>query len=155
MFPVTTVRDVNQQVGEIKAVFRRLLTHRALRDPLHDAHPDLTGPQIHLIACLATADDGMPTTALAQRMCASGPTLTGLVDRLEKQGLVTRERDDDDRRLVRLHLTDAGRQAFAILDGHMTERMGRVLEALEPDDRETFVRLMGRIADAFAEKTPP
>ncbi len=136
-------------------MFRRLLTHRALRDPLHAAHPDLTGPQIHLIACLATAPEGLPTTALAQRMCASGPTLTGLVDRLEKQGLVKRERDDDDRRLVRLHLTETGHQAFAILDEHMSERMGRVLQALEPDDRETFVRLMGRIADAFAEKTPP
>ena len=138
-------------------MFSRLITSRAIRDPLGDAHPDLTGPQIHVIVTLIAAgpDAAMPSMALAQRMGTSGPTMTGLIDRLERQGMVTRERDDDDRRLVRVRLTDAGRGAFALLDTHFTDRVTAILDVLAPDDRETFVRLLGTIVAAFAEKNSP
>lgn len=131
----------------------RLMLGGAIRDPLRDAHPDLTGPQIHVIATLmaGSAEGSMPTTALAQRMGTSGPTMTGIIDRLEKQGMVTRERDAEDRRLVLVKLTDAGRAAFGLLDEHFTERLSAILSVLAPEDRETFVRLLSNIFAAFDE----
>jgi DNA-binding MarR family transcriptional regulator len=153
---VAIVRDVKSQVDEIKGLVGGLVCNRSVRDPLWDVHPDLTGPQMQVIATLgameASGEDASPPTmTLAQRTGCSGPTMTGLIDRLEKQGLVARERDEGDRRLVRVRLTDAGRQAFMLLDANFTERMSRVLEALEPDDRETFVRLTRIIVSALAD----
>ena len=141
-------------MDEIKGLLARLVSTRTLRDPLHDLHPDLTPPQTHVLAALSLAEGGvLPTNALAQRICASAPTMTGLIDRLEKQGLVTRSRDDDDRRLVLVRLTDAGRATVAVLDVHITERLTHMLQALEVEDRDTFVRLMGRIIDAIPTAT--
>jgi DNA-binding MarR family transcriptional regulator len=147
---MATVRDVKEQVDEIKAVLRRMVSTRRLRDPLHDLHPELTPPQVHVLAALSLeSEDGMPTSALAHRIVASGPTMTGLIDRLEKQGFVTRERDGDDRRLVKVKLTDAGRAVLVVVEDHVTERLTEVLSVLPPEDRETFARLLTRIIDAF------
>lgn len=137
-------------MDEIKAVLTRMVSTRRLRDPLHDLHPDLTPPQVHVIAALSLqADHSMATTALAQLVCASAPTMTGLIDRLEKQGFVTRERDDADRRMVKVKLTDAGRDVLVVVDRVVTERLTQVLSVLDPDERETFARLTTKIIDAF------
>ena len=150
---MATVRDIKDQVDEIKAALGRMVSTRSLRDPLHDLHPDLTPPQTHVLAALSLGDPaGMPTSMLGQRISVSGPSMTGLIDRLEKQGLVTRERDGDDRRLVLVRLTDAGHVAVRVLDAHITERLRGVLAVLAPDDRETFARLFIQILDAVPEK---
>jgi MarR family transcriptional regulator, 2-MHQ and catechol-resistance regulon repressor len=47
---------------------------------------------------------------LAQKILKSGGNVTMVVDNLEKRGLVTRERDEEDRRLYRITLTPAGRK---------------------------------------------
>lgn len=144
-------------MDEIKAVLTRMVSTRRLRDPLHDLHPDLTPPQVHVIAALSLEDDHcLATTALAHRICASAPTMTGLIDRLEKQGFVTRERDEADRRLVRVKLTDAGRAVLVVVDKVITERLTQVLSVLDPDEREVFARLATKIIDAFpSEKALP
>ena len=154
---MTIFRDLNVQVDEIKAMLTRVVATRTMRDPLGGAHPDLTGPQIHVLVALMAAgpDAALPSMSLAQRIGSSGPTMTGLIDRLERQGMVTRERDDEDRRLVLVRLTEAGRTACALLDAHFTERFGKILSVLEPDDRETFVRLLKHICAALDEKNTP
>ncbi len=132
-----------------------MVSTRTLRDPLHDLHPDLTPPQTHVLAALSVADEhGLPTSVLAQRICASGPTMTGVIDRLERQGLVLRARDDDDRRLVRVRLTDAGRVAVSVLDRHITDKLTHMLGALDVSDRDTFVRLLTRIIESIPSVDP-
>ena len=132
-------------------MMRRMVSTSRLRDPLHDLHPDLTPPQVHVLAALSLDPDpaGMATTVLAQRVSASAPTMTGLIDRLEKQGFVQRERDDDDRRLVRVRVTDAGRAVLVVVEETITERLTTVLSVLAPDERETFAHLITKIIDAF------
>lgn len=143
-------------MDEIKAVLRRMVSTRRLRDPLHDLHPDLTPPQVHVLAALLLDNpDGMATTALAQRICASAPTMTGLIDRLEKQGFVVRSRDEEDRRLVKVKLTEAGQAVLVVVEEHVTERLTQVLSVLEQDERETFARLLTKIIDAFPSEKPP
>lgn len=137
-------------MDEIKAVLTRMVSTRRLRDPLHDLHPDLTPPQVHVIAALSLEPEhSLPTTALAHRICASAPTMTGLIDRLEKQGFVTRERDDGDRRMVKVKLTDAGRDVLVVVDKVITQRLTEILSVLDPEERETFARLTTKIIDAF------
>jgi DNA-binding MarR family transcriptional regulator len=78
-------------------------------------------------------DQGTPGRAthaeLARRCFFTPATLTGVVDTLEKAGYVRRERDESDRRVVWLVLTDAGRER--------TREIGRqVAELFQPTDTE-------------------
>jgi hypothetical protein len=77
--------------------------------------------------------------------------MTGIIDRLERQGLVTRVRDEEDRRVVLIALTDAGRQVFVTLREDATEKLTRLLGCLQADERATLVHLIGRIVDTLAE----
>jgi DNA-binding MarR family transcriptional regulator len=53
-------------------------------------------------------DDGCKMSELAERIIFSRSGLTSLIDRMEKEGLVRRERQQDDRRVIRLFLTPDG-----------------------------------------------
>ena len=54
-------------------------------------------------------EDGLPLVALRERAQLDATSATWLADQLEKAGLIERRRDDRDRRIVRLWLTDSGR----------------------------------------------
>lgn len=82
-------------------------TYKPLLEPL-----GLTYPQYLVMTVLWTAD-GPTVKALGERLHLDSGTLTPLLKRLEAQGLVTRRRDPDDERQVRIHLTDGGRALAA------------------------------------------
>jgi DNA-binding MarR family transcriptional regulator len=67
----------------------------------------LTLPQMRLLWTLRD-EDGQPMRALAEHLGVNPSTITGHVDRLVRQGLVRREEDADDRRIVRNFLTEDG-----------------------------------------------
>ena len=150
---MATVLDLKDQVDAIQALMLRLMRVRQIRDPLAHLHPDLTGPQIHVVACLATSGMPTPMAELAHRIAASAPTMTGIIDRLERQGLVTRVRDEEDRRVVLIALTEAGRQVFVTLREDATEKLTRLLGCLQAEERATLVHLIGRIVDTLAERS--
>jgi DNA-binding MarR family transcriptional regulator len=67
----------------------------------------LTIPQMRLLWTLRE-EDGQPVGALAEHLGVNPSTITGHVDRLVRQGLVRREEDAGDRRIVRNYLTEEG-----------------------------------------------
>jgi len=68
----------------------------------------LTYPQ-YIVLLVLWEGDGMPIKQLGERLALDSGTLTPLLKRLEHQGLVERRRGEDDERIVRIHLTAAGR----------------------------------------------
>jgi len=68
----------------------------------------LTYPQ-YLVLLVLWERDGVPIKQLGERLALDSGTLTPLVKRLAAQGLVARRRGEDDERVVRIHLTAAGR----------------------------------------------
>jgi len=68
----------------------------------------LTYPQ-YLAMLILWESDGITVSAIGERLFLDSGTLTPLLKRLQAAGLVTRERDAEDERRVRVHLTDAGR----------------------------------------------
>ena len=80
---------------------------------------ELTTTQLRVLFILHEAP-GMPAGALAEDLRVTPPTVTGLVDRLVRMGLVRREEDPKDRRLVRNALTERGEEALGEV-----EREGR------------------------------
>jgi len=105
-------------------------THRtlqALSSSLADL--SLSAAEINVLANLG--EGGMVSVRqLSERTGTRASTLTGLLDRLENRGYVTRELDPADRRSFRLPLTEAGQAAAA-----------RVLAAIADLEREALARL--------------
>lgn len=73
----------------------------------------ITYPQFLVLQVLSAAEDGCAIGAIADRLALEPSTITPLAKRLETAGLVTRTRDRDDERQVRVRLTDAGRACWA------------------------------------------
>jgi DNA-binding MarR family transcriptional regulator len=141
---------VDRMVEQLNA----LLRVRSLRDPLGDLGLELTSAQRHAVVALGIERRPLSTSALAQRMDASLPATTGIVDRLEKAGLVQRLRDDADRRVVLVSLTESGTKTFDNAVEHLREGMAWFLAALSPTDRALFVDVVTRAVDVLCAHAP-
>jgi DNA-binding MarR family transcriptional regulator len=68
----------------------------------------VTPTQWTVLMCLWT-DDGLSFTELGKRLSFDHPTITGIVDRMEREKIVKRRRDHIDRRVVKVYLTPKGK----------------------------------------------
>ncbi|HLB86731.1 MAG TPA: MarR family transcriptional regulator, partial [Terriglobales bacterium] len=69
----------------------------------------LTGTQYNVLRILRGAEPaGLPCKGISDRMISHDPDMTRLLDRMEKRGLITRERQFDDRRVVKTRITSEG-----------------------------------------------
>jgi MarR family transcriptional regulator, organic hydroperoxide resistance regulator len=71
------------------------------------ARHGLTGPQLSVAKILEDIGD-LSLSELSERINAQNSTVTGIVDRMEREGLVERKRSSDDRRVVHIRLTKKG-----------------------------------------------
>lgn len=109
---------------------------------------DITPTQYNVLRILKGArPDGLCRDDIRQRLISQVPDVTRLLDRLEEAGLVGRERDSADRRLVTSRITDKGLAILEKLDdpivkshkqqlGHMTKAELRTLITLLAKARE-------------------
>ena len=74
-----------------------------------------TLPQFDLLAQLYRERDGLRLGELSRRTMVTNGNITGLVDRLEADGLIARENLDGDRRVTVAKLTKRGRETFAVM----------------------------------------
>ena len=77
---------------------------------------------------------------LADGLGISHPAATKTVERLVKKGLVVREGDPADRRVVRVRLTEAGGQLIQDIDGARKDMLSTVLASLPDDDHAALMR---------------
>src|SRR6266568_4874274 len=97
-------------------------------DELLEPH-GLTGVQWGLLSRLERSD-GLVQADLGRRMAIEPATLTGIVQRLEREGWVRRSCDPDNRRLQRVWLTDRAREALPALKREQTRHRRRALAGL-------------------------
>jgi DNA-binding MarR family transcriptional regulator len=71
--------------------------------------------------------------------------MSGLLDRLEKQGLITRRPDPSDRRGILIFLTPEGINARDTIRSSVEELDGKLQEALSPDEIRTFRKVLSVI----------
>lgn len=85
-------------------------------EQLFKAH-GLTGPQYNVLRILRGAEpEGLACRAISERMITHDPDMTRLLDRLESRGLIQRERQSDDRRVIKTRITAAGLDLLKTLD---------------------------------------
>jgi DNA-binding MarR family transcriptional regulator len=133
----------------------QLSRRRPVRDPVAAACEDLdlTPVQLHIVMWLGT-DDALTMGELARRVAVTEKTITGVVDRLERDGMVQRDRDPVDRRVVQVTLAARGAKLFRRIDGEIEATLTRFLGLLDSSDRRHLVRMMEKLtAKLAAEET--
>lgn len=112
-------------------------------------------PQQYRILKLAGAG-GERSARLAEGLAVAKPTLTAIADSLVAAGLARREAEPGDRRVVRLHLTDAGNAAVERADAAYGQWLGRLLELTGESDRVLAdLRLVGQALDELRRSRKP
>lgn len=123
-----------------------------LRDPISstcEAH-QLTPPQVHTLMWLGE-DGPLSMGDLARRIGITEKTMTGVIDRLERNGHVERARGESDRRVVRVRLTRKGAATQGRLHEKLEGSIAELLSYVEPADRGALIRIFERITERLAE----
>lgn len=109
----------------------------------------LTGPQVTVLKMLEGIG-ALSLSDLSARMSARNSTVTGIADRMERDGLVERKRDAEDRRIVRIRLTPKGRELAKEIPVESMEVFGAALRALDHEERRSLRRILRRLSDRVA-----
>jgi DNA-binding MarR family transcriptional regulator len=111
----------------------------------------LTPSQYNVLRILRGEGKPLPILEIASRTVAVVPGITGLIDRLERAGFVSRVRCETDRRVIYVALTDHGTGALAALDEPLTNLHRRLLGHLEQADLKDLIRLLAKVRESLAE----
>ena len=96
---------------------------------------------VHLLVLHVMEHEGAQSMrALSEAIGASQASATGIVDRMERRGLVRRERDEADRRVIRVALTDEGRGLLSGFASERRETLGELLDDLTERELEGLLR---------------
>ena len=109
--------------------------------------PELTLPQMLVLTALSE-DGTMPISRLARYIGSANSTVSGIVDRLEKMGLVERIRSEEDRRVIYVGLTTKYRakKEDASVSGYLAERLSG-LSAQELNDIRAAMEKLDKVLE--------
>jgi DNA-binding MarR family transcriptional regulator len=103
----------------------------------------LTGTQYNVLRILRGAQPaGLACRAIGDRMISHDPDMTRLLDRMEKRGFIRRERQKDDRRVVKTHITSQGLELLKPLDQPMRELHKRQFRRMPVTRVKNLVELL-------------
>jgi len=125
------------QVGRIARKMSRITREKV-------APYGLTTTQFFLLTALYE-EDGIFISALAQKVALDKATLTGLLDRLERDGLTERRADPEDRRAIRVHLTAKAERLRDELTELYHENNGMFLSLLNEEEKKVFEHVVAKI----------
>ena len=107
--------------------------------------PSLSPPQAHLLFSIAGRNEGVSVKELAERTSVTPGAITQFVDGLVEMGLVIREGDQNDRRIVRLKLTDLAKNQFEKFRKDYLTSASRVFDVLSNDEIKQLITLFDKI----------
>lgn len=130
---------------EILISLRRIMRAADLHSQKLMKESGLTAPQ--LLVMQAIEKEGRPSTStLARHIAVSQATMTRIVDRLERAGLVRREKSTTDKRVIHVGLTDAGRAKLEAAPEPLQAEFLREFRKLEAWEQQMLKSSLLRIA---------
>jgi MarR family transcriptional regulator, organic hydroperoxide resistance regulator len=123
-----------QLLAQVSQVFRSLSDSFMDQVDMHRAQA--------ILLCTLKAQDGMSQTEIAEQLSVQGATITNMLQRMEEANLVLRRRDPDDNRLVRVYLTDAGREKEQAISEQFQQLEAKIFEGMTEEDQKTLRRLL-------------
>jgi DNA-binding MarR family transcriptional regulator len=137
--------ELLEEVRKFHALLQELTRNRPTRNLVPNPEAlELTHSQFHTVLWLGL-DGRLTMGELARRLGVTEKTVTGVVDRLEREGYVQRERDAADRRVVHVLLTVKGRETFEVMGVQIERKLTAFLGLLEPADRRDLFRILEKL----------
>jgi DNA-binding MarR family transcriptional regulator len=119
-----------------------LLSHKKLEADLEKQ--GLTPPQFYVLATIGYAG-GLPFGEIGAKMMVTVSNLTGIVDRLEEKKLVLRKRDERDRRVVHVVLTEKGARLYKSTIPLFETSISEVFAPLEKIEQKELSSLLRKL----------
>ena len=143
------------QARRLRQLLVDLSRRRPVRDPVATACEDLglTPAQVHIVAWLGQ-DGSLTMGALARRVAVTEKTITGVVDRLERDELVQRVRDPGDRRQVHVRLAGRGEALYRRIDAEIEAKLMALLSLLDAGDRQHLLAMLEKLAARLGGRAP-
>lgn len=143
-------------MSDLEQYFKRLdsVIARAVKSVKLGDHLDcgLTGPQFMLLKYLALTGKGT-VSEISHALGVTASAITFLSDKLVASGLVVRERDESDRRLVWLKTTLEGETKVKAAEEKRRRMFAKKLSRLTPEEMEKLLELMEKVLADDAEET--
>jgi DNA-binding MarR family transcriptional regulator len=141
------MRDIDRRAAEFRALQEAVIDRLSGLNltALGDLSMSLSIQEFRALEFLASVEP-RKTKALAEHLRLAVNSVTDVVDALERKGLARRRRDDVDRRVVRVELTGAGRDAADAITAGVLEVYRTYLGALTAREQETLLALYRKIA---------
>ena len=131
-----------------RAFMRNLHLHRQLM--LRTLAEDGAHPGQAVCLRMLAGHDGISQRDLGHALDLTPPTVTAMLQRMEKAGMIERRPDADDQRVTRVHLTDEGRRLEERLRAVFARYIGQAVGSMSDDDRRQLARLLGIVAENTA-----
>ena len=131
---------------EILIALRRITRAIDLRSKELLKRTGLTAPQLAVLQTLRR-QGALSGRAVAEAVSLSQPTVTSILDRLERDGLVVRKRSEADRRVVHVRLTESGRERVGAAPELLQAGFLREYRRLDDWERHMLIAALQRIAE--------
>lgn len=87
-------------------------------------------------------NDGLQASELGRKAGLEPSSMTGMIDRMERDGLITRQSDPNDRRALRIYLTDKGKSVQKPVMGVVDKALASVFENITDDEMEQTKKVL-------------
>jgi DNA-binding MarR family transcriptional regulator len=144
---MATFENVNDLIGVIHRCMRRFFESQMKKY-------DITPPQFEVLVIL-WKDDGLVLSELGRRLSRDGPTITGIIDRMEKKELLARKRNTRDRRVIQVYLTEKARQIKDSLMQMQKEAGMNITGGFSDQDIKTLEELLHKVLKNVEDKIIP
>jgi DNA-binding MarR family transcriptional regulator len=135
--------ELEQYIDQLQQVF--LLAVRKMGKDITVGSDEVTQAQFYILQLLK--NEGRCTvTQLAERLTVKPSAITAMIDRLIKLSYVTRERDEKDRRVVFIQLSDAGKQILQEASEKRKKILCKYFAHLEREELESLVAIFTKLS---------
>ncbi len=117
---------------------------------IQSAGVDLSMTEVHILESIKKSESNM-MSAIAKRLMVTQGTLTVSTSKLVKKGYVTRVKDEKDKRIVRLSLTEKAEQVLGIHDRFHEQMIDKIVNELEIDKDQELVKSLQNVLTFFKE----
>lgn len=126
-------------LGDLLMSLRQKISEHAKVDLLKH---ELTYAQLEVLRFLDSAKDKKDMEKIATHLHIKPPSVTSLIDRMEKNGFVTREKDPTDRRIVNISMTSKTRTQLTLLKRQREAAFTKLTSKLSAKDKREFKRIL-------------
>ena len=142
-----TIKTSNELMGKIHRGMRRFFEFQMKKY-------GITPPQFEVLISLWT-EDGLVLSELSKRLSRDGPTITGIIDRMEKKELVRRERSTTDRRVIMVFSTPKAAEMKEALTKLQKTAGKDIIENFTDENIKTLEQLLTKLLINIENKIFP